>query len=111
MLRWVGERHCGIEIRGEEQVHNVNRFVKHYVRDDIHERTDIISTRLPLTHVPTPEIILFPTTYNKENKCLFGVGEILEVKSRQNFEFEWYGSPPLPEAQTIFTKVGRPSRQ
>ena len=105
MLRWVGERHCGIEIRGEEQVHNVNRLVKHHVWDDIHERTDIISTRLPLTHVPTPEkgeIILFLTTYNKENKCLFGVGEILEVKSRENFEFQWYGSPPLPEAHRPF---------
>ena len=41
MLRWVWERHCGIEIRGEEQVHNVNRLVKHHVWDDIHERTDI----------------------------------------------------------------------
>ena len=25
MLRWVGERQCGIEIRGEEQVHNNKR--------------------------------------------------------------------------------------
>ena len=105
MLRWVGERHCGIEIRGQEQVHNVNRLVKHYVWDDIHERTDITSTRIPLTHVPTPEkgeMILFLTTYNKENKCHFGVGEILEVKSRENFEFQWYGSPPLPEAHKPF---------
>jgi len=40
MLRWAGERQCAIEIRGEEQIHNVNRLIKHYVWDDVHPRTD-----------------------------------------------------------------------
>ena len=37
------------------------------------------------SQVATPEkgeTILFLTTYTKANNCLFGVGEILEVKSR-----------------------------
>ena len=58
-----------------------------------------------LTNVPTPEkseIILFVSPYNKDNEFLFGVGEILEVKSRENSEFEWYGNPTLPEAHRPF---------
>ena len=112
MLRWMGERKCVIEIKGEEHTHNVNRLVKHYVWDDIHERTDVTSTHLPLTPAQAPtigEMVLFQTAFNRENTCLFGVGRVLEVRGRENVLFQWFGSRPLPEAHKPFLRLGRPS--
>ena len=105
MLRWAGERQCVIEIKGEEYTHNVNRLIKHYVWDEMHDRTDVKSAH-PI-HAPTipirpGELILFPTAYNRENKCFFGIGRVLEIRGKNNFSFQWYGSPLLPEAHKPF---------
>ncbi len=57
--------------KGEEHIHNVNRLLS-IIWDDIYERTDITSTRLPLTPAQTPtrgELILFLT--NKPTNAFF----------------------------------------
>lgn len=105
MLRWVGERKCAIEISGMEHIHHVNRLIKHHVWDDIHESTDIATPRPLPTPTAPPEkgdLILFPTTFNSENKCFFGVGKVIEILGKNNISFQWYGYPPLPEAHKPF---------
>ena len=48
------------------------------------------------------EIIFFFTTFNTQTQCLFGLGDILQVKSPEIFEFQWYGSLRLSDAQRLF---------
>ena len=92
MVRWVGERYCIIKINGKEIMHNVNRLVKHHVWDDVHIRTDI-QERTPAPAEDTPlkvgELIVFPTAYNEQHKCVFGVGKVLQVVGPNDINFQW----------------------
>jgi transposase InsO family protein len=106
MIRWVGERYCAILIDGKEVIHNVNRLVKHHVWDDTHTRTDMPAEKR-ITHTPEippkiGELIVFPTAYNEQHKCLFGIGKILEIQGPNNVVFQWLGNKPLAEASKPF---------
>jgi len=106
MVRWVGERYCVIRVGGREVVHNVNRLVKHHAWDDTHTQTDTPKqtreTIIPTTPPHVGELIVFPTTYNEQHKCVFGMGRVLEIKSGNAVVFQWLGNKPLAEASKPF---------
>lgn len=85
---------------------NVNRLVKHHMWDDIHTCTDMPAETRRTHALETPpkigDLIVFPTTYNEQHKCVFGVGKILELNSVNNMIFQWLGNKPLAEASKPF---------
>ena len=103
MTRWIGERYCAIRIDDKEVIHNVNRLVKHHVWDDIHMRTDTPArTETPDTPPKVGDLIVFPTAYNEQHKCVFGIGKIIEVANENDITFQWLGNKPLSEASKAF---------
>ena len=105
MLRWAGDRYCVLDMDGKEVMHNVNRLVRHHVWDEAHPQTDTLPepAHPGLTLTPTPGmLVVFPTTYNEQHKCLFGVGRVIEVKGPNDVHFQWFGNKPLSEASKAF---------
>ena len=106
MIRWAGDRYCVIDMNGREVTHNVNRLVKHHVWDDVHTRTDTTTldthTRTTESTPGTATLIVFPTTYNEEHKCYFGVGRVIKVRGPNDIYFQWLGNRPLSEASKPF---------
>jgi hypothetical protein len=106
MVRWAGERHCTILVKGKEMTYNVNRLIKHHVWDDAHIRTDNSVRRDPERREPPAkinDIIAFPSTYNAEHKCIFGMGKILEIRGPEDVLVQWLGNMPFAEAHKPFT--------
>jgi hypothetical protein len=108
MIRWAGDRYCVIDMNGKEVMHNVNRLIKHHAWDDVHPHTDAppgekLAAAPERTPTPTEgSLIVFPTTYNDEHKCFFGVGRVIEVRGPNNIFFQWLGNKPLSEASKAF---------
>ena len=104
MVRWAGERHCTILMRGKEVTHNVNRLIKHHVWDEEHMCTDR-PHRVEEREETRPEIgdlIVFPSTYNSEHKCIFGMGRVMEIRSAEDVLIHWLGNMPCAEANKPF---------
>src|SRR4051812_37094489 len=64
-----------------------------------HSNTPTAIPRPPLTK---GTLIVFPTTYNSEHKCRFGLEKVLDATNPNNVVFQWYGNLPLAEAHKPF---------
>ena len=113
MLRWAGDCYCVIDMNGKEVAHNLNRLIRHHAWDDANMRTDVPKNPPSVAGAApnTGTIIAFPTTYNEEHRCVFGLGKVIEVRGPNNIHFQWLGNKPVSEAQTLRIGLGRPKRQ